>query len=64
MRSSTAEELERLTPHLKLSLEQALEWIAEDEYVEVTPQVIRLRKAILSQAERGRIRGHEKRYKG
>ncbi len=63
MRSSTAEELERLTPHLKLSLEQALEWIAEDEYVEVTPQVVRLRKATLSQAERGRIRGHEKRYK-
>ena len=63
MRSSTAEELERLTPHLKLSLEQALEWIADDEYVEVTPKIVRLRKTILSQAERGRIRGHEKRYK-
>jgi predicted membrane GTPase involved in stress response len=38
VRSSTADELERLTPHLQLSLEQALEFIAEDECVEVTPQ--------------------------
>jgi hypothetical protein len=38
VRSSTADELERLSPHLHLSLEQALEFIVEDECVEVTPQ--------------------------
>jgi GTP-binding protein len=54
VRSSTADELERLTPHLELSLEQALEFIAEDECVEVTPKAVRLRKAILDQAIRGR----------
>jgi GTP-binding protein len=54
VRSSTADELERLTPHLQLSLEQALEFIAEDECVEVTPNAVRLRKAILDQAVRGR----------
>ncbi|HXX88680.1 MAG TPA: translational GTPase TypA [Acidimicrobiales bacterium] len=54
IRSSTAEELERLTPHLQLSLEQALEFIAEDECVEVTPKAVRLRKVVLDQATRGR----------
>jgi GTP-binding protein len=54
MRSSTAEELERLTPHLQLSLERALEFIADDECVEVTPRAIRLRKVVLDQATRGR----------
>jgi GTP-binding protein len=54
VRSSTADELERLTPHLSLSLEQALEFIAEDECVEVTPTAVRLRKVTLDQATRGR----------
>jgi GTP-binding protein len=56
MRSSTAEELERLTPHLQLSLEQALEFIGEDECAEVTPKNVRLRKMVLDQSERRRIR--------
>ena len=56
VRSSTAEELERLTPALPLSLEQALEFIAEDECVEVTPKSVRLRKVVLDQATRGRQR--------
>jgi len=56
VRSSTAEELERLTPPLTLSLEQALEFIAEDECVEVTPTAVRLRKVILDGAVRGRAR--------
>ncbi|MHB8320157.1 MAG: translational GTPase TypA [Acidimicrobiales bacterium] len=60
VRSSTAEELERLTPPLNLSLEQALEFIAEDECVEVTPGAVRLRKVILDSATRGRIKGREK----
>jgi GTP-binding protein len=61
MRSSTAEELERLTPHLHLSLEQSLELITEDECVEVTPSAVRLRKVILDQAIRGRLRSRAKR---
>jgi GTP-binding protein len=56
VRSSTAEELERLTPPLLLSLEQALEFIAEDECVEVTPKGVRLRKVELAAAIRGRQR--------
>jgi GTP-binding protein len=54
MRSSTAEELVRLIPPRALSLDQALEFIREDECVEVTPSSVRLRKAVLDQAERGR----------
>ncbi|MDA8148106.1 MAG: translational GTPase TypA [Actinomycetota bacterium] len=56
VRSSTADELERLTPPLLLSLEQALEFIAEDECVEVTPTAVRLRKVVLDQQVRGRQR--------
>jgi GTP-binding protein len=56
MRSSTAEEFERLTPALSFSLEHALEFISEDECVEVTPKAVRLRKVILDQATRGRMR--------
>jgi len=56
VRSSTADELERLTPPLNLSLEQALEFIGEDECVEVTPSVVRLRKVVLDGAIRGRAR--------
>jgi GTP-binding protein len=56
MRSSTAEEFERLTPPLTFSLEHALEFIAEDESVEVTPHAVRLRKVVLDQATRARRR--------
>ena len=48
MRSSTADELVRLIPHRDLSLEQALEFIREDECVEVTPAIVRLRKVALN----------------
>ena len=47
MRASTADEALRLVPPKELSLEQALEFIADDELVEVTPQTIRLRKRVL-----------------
>ena len=56
VRSSTSDIPERLTPHLQLSLEQALEFISEDECVEVTPKSVRLRKVILDQNLRGRAR--------
>jgi GTP-binding protein len=52
MRSSTADELVRLIPLRPLSLEQALEFISEDECVEVTPQHVRLRKVELSAQKR------------
>ncbi len=60
IRSSTAEEFERLTPVMNFSLEHALEFISDDECVEVTPKVVRLRKVILPQAERGRLRGRQR----
>jgi hypothetical protein len=47
MRASTSEDAMRLVPPKELSLEQALEFIADDELVEVTPASIRLRKRVL-----------------
>jgi GTP-binding protein len=59
-RSSTAEEAIRLdTPRL-LTLEQALEWISDDEYVEVTPLNIRIRKKYLTELDRKNARLIEK----
>ncbi len=52
MRSSTADELVRLAPPLAMNLEQALEFIKEDELVEVTPKAFRLRKRILAANQR------------
>ena len=52
MRASTADEAMRLVPVKDLSLEQALEFIADDELVEVTPDSIRLRKRILPANQR------------
>jgi GTP-binding protein len=54
VRSSTAEELERLVPPRRLSLEQSLEFCREDECVEVTPDAIRLRKVVLDQNDRAK----------
>ena len=61
MRSSTADELVRLIPPRPLSLEQALEFIRDDECVEVTPKSIRLRKAELSATKRQSIASRRKR---
>jgi GTP-binding protein len=52
IRSSTGEELVRLTPPRVLNLEQALEFIGDDELVEVTPEAIRLRKRVLPASRR------------
>ena len=54
MRTSSSDEAIRLVPPRILSLEQALEYINEDELVEVTPENIRLRKAVLDRTARGR----------
>ncbi len=61
MRSSTAEAFERLTPPRVLSLEAALEFVADDECVELTPAAIRLRKVVLDSKERERTRARSKR---
>jgi GTP-binding protein len=61
VRQSTADELERLVPPRLLSLEQALEFCADDECVEVTAAAVRLRKIILDAKERGRARGRASR---
>jgi GTP-binding protein len=52
IRSSTAEVLVRLVPHRMLSLDQALEFLREDECVEVTPGAVRLRKVRLAKTDR------------
>lgn len=56
MRASTADEAIRLVPYKALNLEQAIEFISDDEFVEVTPKTLRLRKKIL-QANRRPRRG-------
>src|SRR5690348_14848281 len=61
MRQSTGEELERLIPPRALSLEQALEFCADDECAEVTPATIRLRKTVLDAKERARVRARKAR---
>ncbi|SDZ09773.1 GTP-binding protein [Micromonospora pattaloongensis] len=60
MRSSTADETEKLIPPRKLSLEQALEFCREDECVEVTPAAVRIRKVVLDQTQRGRMAARRK----
>ncbi|CAG4920355.1 unnamed protein product, partial [Acidithrix sp. C25] len=61
VRSSTAEELVRLTPARPVTLEAALEFIIEDECIEVTPKSVRLRKVALSMQERSRLRSNKSR---
>ena len=52
MRASGSDENILLTPPIKMSLEQALEFIDDDELVEVTPKSIRIRKKLLLEHER------------
>ncbi len=54
VRAAASDDTVRLTPPLRLSLEQALEMIAEDECVEVTPASVRIRKVMLDAGERAR----------
>jgi len=64
IRSSTADELVRLVPKRELSLDQALEFLREDESVEVTPLNVRLRKTILDQTSRVKATRARKRNDG
>jgi GTP-binding protein len=52
IRSSTSDVYERLAAHRKLTLDEALEFVREDECVEVTPEAVRLRKTELGKVER------------
>ncbi|MBP7509961.1 MAG: translational GTPase TypA [Prolixibacteraceae bacterium] len=54
MRASGSDEKVKLAPPIVFSLEEALEYIQEDEYVEVTPKIIRLRKILLKELDRKR----------
>ncbi len=60
MRAAASDETIRLVPARHLSLEQALEFIREDECVEVTPSTVRLRKVTLSGSDRGRERSRNR----
>jgi GTP-binding protein len=60
MRSSGADDKLKLVPPRIFTLEEALEYIQEDEYVEVTPESIRLRKIYLNENDRKRYRNKEK----
>lgn len=55
IRSAGADDKVRLAPPIKFSLEEALEYIQKDEYVEVTPKTMRLRKIYLDENERKRM---------
>jgi GTP-binding protein len=61
MRASGSDDTVRLVPPRPMSLEQALEFIADDECIEVTPHSVRLRKVVLDQSIRGRLRSNAKR---
>ncbi len=60
MRASGSDDTVRLTPPRPMSLEQALEFVADDECVEVTPHSVRLRKVLLDASQRGRARNSKK----
>lgn len=56
VRSSGADDKARIFPAIKFSLEEALEYIQKDEYVEVTPHFLRIRKILLTETERKRTK--------
>jgi GTP-binding protein len=60
IRSSTADELVRLDAHRALTLDEALEWVGDDECVEVTPSTVRMRKVELSATLRAKAARRER----
>ena len=54
MRASGSDEKMRIAPKINFSLEEAMEYIQADEYVEITPNSIRLRKILLDENDRKR----------
>lgn len=62
MRASGSDDTVKLTPPVIMSLEQCLEFISDDELVEITPENIRLRKKILSKQDRDKLAGRLKKF--
>ena len=60
MRAAGSDDTVKLTPPVNMSLEQCLEFISDDELVEITPESIRLRKRILAKADRDKLAGRLK----
>ena len=60
MRASGNDEALRLTPPVQMSLEQCLEFVSDDELVEITPKTIRLRKKILNTELRAKAEARKK----
>jgi GTP-binding protein len=60
MRASGSDDKAVLTPPIRFSLEEAMEYIASDEYIEITPKSMRLRKIILDENDRKRARNQMK----
>jgi GTP-binding protein len=56
MRASGTDEAIRLEPYLKLDIEKGLEIMSEDEYLEITPDAVRLRKKLLTELDRAKAR--------
>ncbi|MGO1173564.1 MAG: EF-Tu/IF-2/RF-3 family GTPase, partial [Actinomycetaceae bacterium] len=61
MRAASSDTFENLVPPRRLTLEESLEFTADDECVEVTPEIVRIRKVILDSTERGRAAARSKR---
>ncbi len=62
MRAAGSDDTVKLTPPVIMSLEQCLEFISDDELVEITPENIRLRKKILSKQDRDKLAGRMKKF--
>ena len=58
-RASGSDDALRLVPHRILSLEDCLEFLADDELLEVTPESLRIRKRILSNSQRAKVRAKQ-----
>ena len=56
MRSKSVDDKSTTTPPIKFSLEEAMEYLRDDEYLEITPSSLRIRKIILDEIERKRAR--------
>ena len=59
MRSKSSDEAIELTPPFELTIERGLEVMAEDEYLEITPKSVRLRKQFLTEVDRNRAKKKE-----
>ena len=60
IRSTGADEALRITPPRQMSLEKCMEFIADDELLEVTPKTLRLRKKVLNTEQRAKLKAKEK----